>query len=92
MPMYAYKCHTCDEHFEKRLSFSQSSQLPPCPTCAGADTTKLLARVNINGFAAPKKKGASIPLTMNRMASSCCGGGACGCQAAKLLSASKQSR
>jgi putative FmdB family regulatory protein len=45
MPLYEYRCKDCGTEFEKRLSFSEADQLPPCPECASAHTQKKLSRV-----------------------------------------------
>jgi len=40
MPIYEFRCTTCDKTFEKLSSMSESSA--PCPTC-GADCHKAIS-------------------------------------------------
>lgn len=41
MPIYEYKCETCDTCFEK-LVFSDDEEIC-CPSCNGSKTTKLMS-------------------------------------------------
>lgn len=45
MPLYEYRCNTCDAEFEKMLRFSEADQLPACPQCESPETQKRLSRV-----------------------------------------------
>lgn len=42
MPLYEFKCKTCDHKFEELLSFSDKS-IPDCPKCQSTETTKLVS-------------------------------------------------
>ncbi len=77
VPIYEYKCKSCDNKFETLRSMRDDSPAS-CPTCGGEETMRLLslfaaqtkdsdgAAVMSNGGAAPTRGGG------------CCGGG-CGC-------------
>lgn len=43
MPIYEYRCRECQTAFECRLSFNQTSLLPPCPACQGQQVERLLS-------------------------------------------------
>jgi len=49
MPLYEYYCPDCGQEFEKRMSFSQASEKPACPNCAGSDTRKKLSIFSSSG-------------------------------------------
>lgn len=62
MPLYVYRCNSCGETFEKRMSFSEADQVPLCPHCNSPQTQKQIAT-----FAALGSSGGSSS-----------GGGSCG--------------
>ena len=78
MPIYEYRCPTCADLFEKRVSMSDESRQADCPSCGGR-ATKLLST-----FAAIGMGGGSNVVAENcaspagPMGGGCCGGGACG--------------
>ena len=44
MPIYEYRCETCDERFEKlRRSMSQTSDNVTCPACESTDVRRLIS-------------------------------------------------
>lgn len=49
MPLYEYVCPDCGQEFEKRMSFSQASERPSCPNCAGTNTQKKLSLFSSSG-------------------------------------------
>jgi putative FmdB family regulatory protein len=40
MPLYVYRCETCNATFEKLVRFSQADENQVCPQCQSADTHK----------------------------------------------------
>jgi putative FmdB family regulatory protein len=42
MPIYDYKCNTCDAIYEKNVRMSDSGVTQECPECGGMDTTKFI--------------------------------------------------
>jgi putative FmdB family regulatory protein len=73
MPVYEYRCRTCDDTFELSRPMSQSSDPASCP--AGHDgAVKLLSRVLVMGGRAPAGSSAGSAMS----GGGCCGGG-CGC-------------
>jgi putative FmdB family regulatory protein len=68
VPLYEFRCRSCDDVFELRRSMSESSDPATCPS-GHHDTVRLLsmfARTGANGGPAAATTGG------------CCGGG-CGC-------------
>lgn len=43
MPVYEYRCERCDERFEELLP-SSTAPMPPCPSCGGADVTRVFSQ------------------------------------------------
>lgn len=43
MPMYEYKCHDCDEVFERLLSQSAPREGVTCPTCGSQRTKRMFS-------------------------------------------------
>ena len=76
MPLYDYRCRTCDETFEVRRPMADTGQPTPCPS-GHADTVKLLAFAAVGGRAAVPAGGAGAAPTP--MGGGGCCGGACGC-------------
>lgn len=52
MPIYEYKCKSCEKTFEALRRMSQGDTPAPCPTCGGEETMRLLSLI-----AAPAKNG-----------------------------------
>ena len=69
MPLYEYRCRTCDDVFELRRPMDESSAPADCPA-GHAETVRLLSM-----FASA---GAAAPTTAPGPGGGCCGGG-CGC-------------
>jgi len=72
MPLYEYRCRTCDELFELRRPMSESGDPAACPR-GHADTVRLLSMFASAGAAIPSGQPSPAP-----RAGGCCGG-ACGC-------------
>jgi putative FmdB family regulatory protein len=70
MPLYEYRCRTCDEVFEVRKPMSESNAPAACPG-GHADTVRLLSM-----FA---RAGAASSVAVERPTGGGCCGGACGC-------------
>ncbi|MEE4195517.1 MAG: zinc ribbon domain-containing protein [Anaerolineae bacterium] len=51
MPIYEYICKECGTNFQKRVSYSQSDQLPECPQCSSEKTSKKLSLFCAPGIA-----------------------------------------
>jgi putative FmdB family regulatory protein len=67
MPLYEYRCRTCDDVFERRRAMSDADTSTECPH-GHADTVRLLSMFASAGSAtAPAGAGGG-----------CCGG-SCGC-------------
>lgn len=49
MPYYQYKCHECEESFERRLPMSEASSTQTCPECGSDDTRKQLSAFSVGG-------------------------------------------
>ena len=45
MPVYEYRCTSCDETYEEFLK-SSTAEAPPCPKCGSTEVTRLLSRIN----------------------------------------------
>jgi putative FmdB family regulatory protein len=43
MPIYEYKCRSCQGRFEKLRRFSEANSPAPCPQCASDDSMRLLS-------------------------------------------------
>jgi putative FmdB family regulatory protein len=52
MPIFEYRCNTCDCCFEK-LVLSKSDQKIKCPQCSGTKVTKLISAVNCRSNGIP---------------------------------------
>lgn len=76
MPIYAYQCTECDNHFEELVS-ATGGTLIACPTCSSTDVSKLLSQFQRSrgGGDMPAMAAASAPRAGG---GGCCGGG-CGC-------------
>lgn len=63
MPVYEYRCRTCDTTFEARRPMAESNAATPCPE-GHADTVRLLsvfASVGSSGAAAPAPASGGAP-------------------------------
>jgi len=49
MPLYEYRCNTCDGNFEQMMRFSEADIPPACPECGSPDTIKKISRVGSFG-------------------------------------------
>ena len=45
MPIYEYRCKSCDVRFEEFLSSSEKPS-PPCPACGSETVERLMSRIN----------------------------------------------
>ena len=45
MPIYEYRCESCDERFEEYLSTPEKPS-PPCPACGSETVKRLMSRIN----------------------------------------------
>jgi putative FmdB family regulatory protein len=45
MPIYEYRCESCDARFEEYLSTSAKPS-PPCPSCGAENVVRLMSRIN----------------------------------------------
>jgi len=69
MPIYEFKCKTCETKFEKMRAMRDETP-SPCPMCGGADTMRLLSL-----FAAPSNsRNDAACETSAAMGVPCCGG------------------
>jgi putative FmdB family regulatory protein len=49
MPVYDYKCNSCDEHFEAKLAMKEVGEKKvPCPGCGVKDTQRVIGAVSFN--------------------------------------------
>ena len=71
MPLYEYRCRTCDERFDARRSFDDADGAVTCPS-GHEGAVRLLA-----AFASTGRAGSS-PGAVPVGGGACCGGG-CGC-------------
>ncbi len=74
MPVYEYYCPDCSTKFEKLTSISRAHEQPPCPSCHGGNTRKLLST-----FASVRSGGGSSDDYSAPSVSSSSGGGCAGC-------------
>ncbi|MET0144830.1 MAG: zinc ribbon domain-containing protein [Ilumatobacteraceae bacterium] len=74
MPLYEFRCRTCDERFEVRRSMVDAAAAAPCPG-GHADTVRLLSTFASTGSAPARS---AVP--SGGGGGGCCGGG-CGCRA-----------
>jgi len=73
MPLYEFRCRTCDEAFEVRRPMSEANDPATC-TSGHTDSVRLLSRFASVG--APASAG-SAPAPAPRMGGGC--GAGCGC-------------
>jgi putative FmdB family regulatory protein len=72
MPLYEYRCRTCDDVFEVRRPMSESNAPAECPSGHG-ETVRLLSMFASAGASPSAPSAAQTPA-----GGGCCGGG-CGC-------------
>ncbi len=70
MPLYEYRCQTCDQRFELRRSMDDAAAPATCPD-GHDDTVRLLSMFATTGTAPSMGTPAAV-------GGGCCGG-ACGC-------------
>jgi putative FmdB family regulatory protein len=63
MPLYEYRCKSCQTVFEKMVRWSEADRSPECPHCQGSDTQK-----KVSAFASMSSGG-----TVSSSSSSSCG-------------------
>lgn len=74
MPVYEYRCLSCNTQFERLGLISERENGVSCPECGGKQAERLLSR-----FAASASANGGEP---SALGGGCCGGsGACDCQA-----------
>jgi putative FmdB family regulatory protein len=73
MPLYEYRCRTCDERFEVRRSMRDAAAAASCPN-GHDDTIRLLSMFATTGAASGRQ-----PVTAGAPSGGGCCGGACGC-------------
>jgi putative FmdB family regulatory protein len=49
MPLYEYHCNDCGDDFDKLVSFSQTNESQPCPSCGSQQTHKKISRPAVLG-------------------------------------------
>jgi putative FmdB family regulatory protein len=67
MPLYEYICKECENHFEKRVGFSEADNEQECPACGSKHGQKQISLFASTG--AGKSSGSGFSAT------SCGGGG-----------------
>jgi len=45
MPIYEYRCGSCDERFEEFLTTSDKPE-PPCPNCGSTEVERLMSTIS----------------------------------------------
>lgn len=70
MPIYEYRCQSCDASFEK-LYFPTEKEHPTCPKCGSGDVKKQLSTFGVHKGSSVK--GSSAPADCG----SCCGFDSC---------------
>lgn len=73
MPLYEYRCRTCDATFEERRPMSQSSDPATCPD--GHPDARRVLSVFMSGVS---RGPSGSPAPVMAGGGGCCGGG-CGC-------------
>nr|CRH04507.1 conserved protein of unknown function[Include Zinc ribbon domain] [Candidatus Magnetococcus massalia] len=69
MPLYDYKCNSCEHGFEVSHGMSEKPELS-CPSCQGKEIRKVLSTGGVMGSSKMGQDSAPMP--------SPCAGGACG--------------
>jgi putative FmdB family regulatory protein len=47
MPVYEYRCNSCQKRYSEILSIKDSEDLPACPSCGSEDVQKLISSVAV---------------------------------------------
>lgn len=68
MPLFEFRCPTCDHRFEELVS---GDAVPPCPSCQAIVTERLISACRIQGACA---RGGYSPDSAAGTASGKCGG------------------
>jgi putative FmdB family regulatory protein len=71
VPLYDFRCRTCDETFEVRRSMAEADEPAPCPS-GHSDTLRLLPVVSLGGRA-----DAAAPAPVPGLAGGCGAGCVC---------------
>jgi putative FmdB family regulatory protein len=77
MPIFEYRCKSCEKHFEALRPRAEADTPTPCPACKGTETMRLLS---VFASAVKSGKDSAAPVscaTSERFNVPCCGG-ACG--------------
>jgi len=69
MPLYEFRCRTCETQFEERRPMSEASAPATCPNGHGDSVRLLSVFASVGGGAAPSASPAPRP------SGGCCGGG-----------------
>jgi len=72
MPLYEYRCRTCDETFERRRPMSEASEPAECTT-GHVDSVRLLSVFASVGGASPTSSAASAAPARGGVCGSSCG-------------------
>jgi putative FmdB family regulatory protein len=70
VPVYEYRCHTCDDVFEVRRPMSESSAPADCPS-GHADTVRLLSVFASAGASASGEQAAAAPRPVGGCGAGC---------------------
>jgi putative FmdB family regulatory protein len=74
VPIYEYRCESCQQKFDVLTSFAERERKHACPSCESSTT-----RVMVSSFAAIGGEGEfTSTLPMAGSGGGCCGG-SCGC-------------
>lgn len=74
MPIYEYRCQSCDNTFELLTTYADRLAAHACPTCESDRTQVQVSTFAAQGFAA---EGRALP--MANTGGGCACGGSCGC-------------
>ena len=48
MPIYEFRCNSCDSEFEKLIMTSVADECPECPHCNSLDLERILSMCSMN--------------------------------------------
>ncbi len=75
MPVYEYRCNSCQNRFEQRRGFSHADDPTQCPACRGEEVTRQLST-----FVAFSKGGSGESRSVTGSSCASCSAGSCaGC-------------
>jgi len=60
MPIYEYKCESCEHTFEKLVLGSKDQDIQ-CPKCGSLEVKKLLSSINFSGSSVNSRCGSGTP-------------------------------